>query len=167
MKRHVNMADLLPWRLAIAACVTVAAVRHLPAQTTPATPAPMTPVGLWDTISDTDGRPTGLVEIQEVNGEYVGIVRGILVPASHEDSICTKCSGERKDQPVVGMEILRHMRPDGTNEWSGGEILDPENGKTYRAKMKLSDDGRTLTVRGYLGVSLFGRSQKWVRAQAP
>jgi uncharacterized protein (DUF2147 family) len=60
------------------------------------------------------------------------------------------------------MEILRHMRPDG-DEWSGGEILDPESGKTYRARMKLIDGGRRLVIRGYIGLPLFGRSQTWVR----
>jgi len=130
----------------------------------PATGQP-TPAGLWNTISDTDGRPTAIVEIREVPGEgYVGIVRGLLVAAGPEDSVCGKCSGERRGQRIVGMEILRHMRPDG-DEWSGGEILDPENGKTYRAKMRLTDGGKTLVVRGYIGLSLFGRSQTWVRRQ--
>ena len=124
-----------------------------------------TPVGLWNTVSDTDGRPTAIVEIQQrPDGELVGIVRGLLVAATHEDSVCAKCSDERRDQPVVGMEILRHLRPDG-DEWSGGEILDPENGKTYRAKLKLADGGQTLVVRGYIGISLFGRSQTWIRRQ--
>jgi uncharacterized protein (DUF2147 family) len=121
------------------------------------------PVGFWNTVSDVDHRPTAIVEIQQqADGEYVGIVRGLLVAASHEDSICSKCTDERRGQPVVGMTILRHMRQDG-DEWSGGEILDPESGKTYRAKMKLADGGQTLVVRGYLGFSLFGRSQKWTR----
>ena len=69
-----------------------------------------------------------------------------------------------KDQRIVGMEILRNMKPDG-DEWTGGEILDPETGKTYKAKMKLADDGKNLVVRGYIGFSLFGRSQTWVRRQ--
>lgn len=123
---------------------------------------PPSPVGFWNTIDDQDGRPTAIVEIREINGELVGTVRGLLVAATHEDSICTKCTDERKDQPVVGMEIMRHMRPDG-DEWSGGDILDPENGKVYRAKMKLTDDGKKLVLRGYIGIPMFGRSQTWVR----
>ena len=123
---------------------------------------PSTPVGSWTTISDSDGRPTAVVEIREFDGEFVGIVRALLVPATHEDSVCGKCSGERKGQRIIGMEILRHMHADG-REWSGGEILDPENGKTYRATMKLIDGGTKLVVRGYLAFSLFGRSQTWVR----
>jgi uncharacterized protein (DUF2147 family) len=121
-------------------------------------------VGFWNTISDTDGRPTAVVEIRDSgSGELTGVVRQLLVPATHEDSICAHCRDERKDQPVVGMEILRHMKPDGDGAWSGGEILDPQNGKTYRAKMKLTDGGAKLSVRGYIGVSLFGRSQTWIR----
>jgi uncharacterized protein (DUF2147 family) len=121
-----------------------------------------TPRGSWNTISDSDGRPTAVIEIREIDGEYSGVVRELLVPATHADSVCGKCSGERRGQPIVGMEILRHMRPNG-DEWGGGEILDPENGKTYRATMKLTDGGAKLVVRGYIGISLFGRSQTWIR----
>ena len=125
-----------------------------------------TPVGLWNTISDKDGRPTAVVEIRQVGDEYVGTVRALLVPADPEDSVCGKCTDDRKGKPIVGMEIMRHMRRDG-DEWKGGEILDPENGKTYRASMKLTDGGRKLIVRGYIGLPLFGRSQTWVRRTNP
>jgi uncharacterized protein (DUF2147 family) len=126
--------------------------------------AARSPAGLWSTVSDRDGKPTGVVEIHEVNGELVGVVRGILIDAGPEDSVCDKCTDDRKGQPIIGMEILRHMRQHG-DEWSGGEILDPENGQTYRATMKLDDDGKKLIVRGYIGIPMFGRSQTWVRRQ--
>ena len=142
------------WSLVVAACVVTFAARAAFPQATPA--------GSWNTISDTDGRPTAIVEIREENGEYTGTVRGLLVPADPEDSVCGKCSGDRKGQRIVGMEILRHVRRDGDG-WGGGEILDPENGKTYRVKLKLADDGKKLIVRGYIGWSLFGRSQVWER----
>jgi uncharacterized protein (DUF2147 family) len=138
----------------VATCLVIGISRPVAAQATP--------VGFWNTISDTDGRPTAIVEVREEHGEFVGIVRGLLVPADPEDSVCGKCSGERKGQRVVGMEILRHIRREG-GEWGGGEILDPQNGKTYRARLKLADGGKKLIVRGYIGVSLFGRSQTWVR----
>ena len=121
-----------------------------------------TPVGFWTTIDDEDHRPTSVVEIQQVGDELVGTVRAILVPATHADSICGKCSGARHDEPIVGMQILGHLHRDG-DEWTGGEILDPETGKTYRARLKLADGGKKLIVRGYLGISLFGRSQTWLR----
>ncbi|HEY2164179.1 MAG TPA: DUF2147 domain-containing protein [Gemmatimonadaceae bacterium] len=130
----------------------------------PAVIAQDSPAGLWSTISDRDGKPTGIVEIREVNGELVGVVRGILVDAGPADSVCDKCTDDRKGQPIVGMEILRHMRQNG-DEWNGGEILDPENGQTYRATMKLAEDGKKLIVRGYIGIPMFGRSQTWVRRE--
>ena len=130
------------------------------------TMAQTSPAGLWNTVSDVDGRPTAVVELREVGGAYVGTVRALLVPADHEDSLCTKCSGDRKNQPIVGMQIVWNMRSDG-DAWSGGEILDPETGKTYRAQMKLTDGGKKLVVRGYIGLPLFGRSQTWIRRTDP
>lgn len=140
--------------------MALALPRFVGAQTTHATQT--TPAGRWNTISDRDGKPEAVVELREVDGEYVGTIRELLVPATAADSICGKCTDARRNQPVIGMEILRHMRRDG-DEWSGGEILDPEDGKTYRAKMKLTDDGTKLVVRGYIGFSIFGRSQTWIR----
>lgn len=124
--------------------------------------AQATPVGLWNTINDKDGKPEAVVEIREVNGQLSGVVRQLLVEADPQDSICGKCTDDRKGQRVIGMEILRHMHRDG-DEWTGGEILDPENGKTYHATLKLTDGGRKLLVRGYIGLPIFGRSETWVR----
>ena len=124
--------------------------------------AQASPIGLWNTISDRDGKPTAVVEIRLLDNELSGVVRELLVVADPADSVCGKCSGDRKGQRIVGMEIVRHMRPNGDG-WSDGEILDPENGKTYRATMKLIDGGRKLVVRGYIGLPIFGRSQVWVR----
>lgn len=125
--------------------------------------AQATPAGMWSTASDVKGGSDGIVEIREIDGEYVGIVRGIPADASPQDSLCSKCPGEQKGQRIVGLEIMSHMHATGTNQWGGGEILDPESGKTYRAKMSLSDDGTKLIVRGFIGFSLFGRSQTWTR----
>jgi uncharacterized protein (DUF2147 family) len=128
--------------------------------------AQSSPVGLWNTISDADGKPTAVVEIKLKNNELSGVVRELLVVASAEDSVCGKCTGDRKGQRIVGMEILSHMRPDG-DQWTGGEILDPENGRSYRATLKLIDGGQKLVVRGYIGLPLFGRSQTWLRRTVP
>ena len=147
-------SPIRPLTAGVAICLTVAGGAS----------AQSSPVGSWNTISDKDGKPEAVVEIREVNGELVGTVTALLVAADPEDSVCNKCSGERKGQRIVGMEILRHMRPDG-DEWTGGEILDPESGKTYRAKMKLTEGGKNLVLRGYIGFSLFGRSQTWVRRE--
>lgn len=129
--------------------------------------AQASPVGLWNTVSDRDGKPTAVVEIRQVGGELSGVVRALLVAADRDDSICGKCTDDRKGQRVVGMEILRHMHADGDNQWSGGEVLDPENGKTYRATLKLVDGGQRLVLRGYIGLPLFGRSQSWLRRTVP
>jgi uncharacterized protein (DUF2147 family) len=129
--------------------------------------AQATPAGLWNTVSDRDGKPTAVVEIRTVGAELSGVVRALLVAADPADSICGKCTDDRKGQRIVGMEILRHMRADGDGQWSGGEILDPENGKTYRATLKLVDGGQKLVLRGYIGLPLFGRSQSWLRRTVP
>lgn len=156
------MSPFLIVRGALAPLVALLVLGH----STGAVSAQPSPVGFWTTVSDDDGRPTAVVEISERDGELSGVVRALLVPADHDDSLCGRCSGARRNQPIVGLEILSHMRPDGS-EWSGGEVLDPESGRSYRAIMHLEDDGRRLVVRGYIGRPLFGRSQSWYRREAP
>jgi uncharacterized protein (DUF2147 family) len=125
----------------------------------------LSPVGLWKTIDDNTGKPRGLVRIMEVNGEYQGKVEKIFTaPGEDPDPKCEKCDGTRHNQPVIGMTILWGLTKQG-DEYQGGEILDPETGKVYRAKMKLDGDGGKLGVRGFIGFSLLGRTQTWVREQ--
>lgn len=159
---HYNRAPvnvtLMARRMTVRAAGILAAIISLGSMAR----AQATPVGLWNTISDKDGKPEAVVEIREVDGQLSGVVRELLVAADPQDSICGKCTDDRKGQRIIGMEILRHMRRDG-DEWNGGEILDPENGKTYRATLKLVDGGKKLLVRGYVGLPIFGRSQTWVR----
>ncbi len=121
-----------------------------------------TPVGTWRTFSDKDGHESGRVQIVERDGALYGRVTAILDPAKRA-GVCEKCRDDRRGQPVLGMEILRGMRLDG-RIWDGGEILDPEEGATYRCTMRLEDAGRTLVVRGFVGLAMFGRSQHWQRA---
>jgi uncharacterized protein (DUF2147 family) len=124
-----------------------------------------TPVGLWKTIDDNTGQPRGLVRIREVNGRYEGRVeKGFPRPDEKEPPRCEKCDGARRNQPVLGMTILWGLTKQG-DEYQGGEILDPESGKIYRAKMALSDGGKKLEVRGFIGISLLGRSQTWLREE--
>ena len=125
----------------------------------------LSPVGLWKTIDDNTGKPRGLVRITEVRGEYRGKVERIFPkPGEEPDPKCEKCDGTRHNQPIIGMTILWGLTKQG-GEYQGGEILDPENGKVYRAKMKLYGDGGKLGVRGFIGFSLLGRTQTWVREQ--
>jgi uncharacterized protein (DUF2147 family) len=123
-----------------------------------------TPIGLWRSISDVDGKPTALVEISKKGGSLSGIVKEILVPTDSADRFCGHCTGDRKDKPIMGMQIVWDMRPDGDG-WSGGSILDPDNGKIYKGKIWLSDNGKKLIVRGFIGIPLFGRSQTWLRVE--
>ena len=121
------------------------------------------PVGRWQTISDKTGKATSIVEISLKNGELFGVVSELLGERKNPDPICKKCEGEKKDQPIKGLNILWGLKQD-EDEWQGGYILDPDNGTAYRCIITLSEDGQQLHVRGYIGFSLFGRTQTWVRA---
>lgn len=121
----------------------------------------LTPVGRWRTVDDKTGKPRSIVQIYEENGVYFGRIETSLNPAT-AGRRCDKCTDERKDQPIVGMIIIRSLKKDGA-EFKGGDILDPDNGKIYRCRVRIKDQGNKLEVRGYLGASLFGRSQTWTR----
>jgi len=122
------------------------------------------PAGLWRTVDDKTGKERSLVRIVDNAGVFEGKVEKLLKrqPDDDPDGLCRKCEGDRKDKPIVGMTILWGLKKDA-EQFTGGEILDPKNGKIYRAKMKLLEGGRKLEVRGYIGVSLLGRSQTWYR----
>jgi uncharacterized protein (DUF2147 family) len=123
------------------------------------------PVGLWKNIDDVSGKPKALIRITETNGQLQGRLEKLFLPADAEQSPkCDKCDGARKDQPILGMVFMSGLKKEG-DEYSGGEILDPDNGKVYKSKLKLTDGGKKLNVRGYVGVPMFGRSQVWVREQ--
>jgi uncharacterized protein (DUF2147 family) len=121
-----------------------------------------TPVGLWKSIDDETRKPKSLIRIIESGGILTGKVEKILTDKT--DARCEKCTDDRKDKPVQGMTIITGMKKDG-EAWSGGEILDPNNGKVYRSQMALTDGGRKLEVRGYIGVPLLGRTQTWTREE--
>jgi uncharacterized protein (DUF2147 family) len=120
-----------------------------------------TPAGLWTTFSDSTGKPEGLVLIEERNGEFVGTVVKIF-STTEPNPVCDQCEGELKNRPVVGMTILRGLRDLG-GKYDGGTILDPDEGRTYRCSARLLDGGRKLELRGYVGISFFGRTQTWAR----
>lgn len=119
------------------------------------------PVGLWKTIDDKSGKAKSLVRIYEQDGLLFGRIEKLLTPGK-EDSTCAKCKDERKDQPLVGLLIMRHARFVG-DEYRDADIVDPENGEVYRCDLRLEDGGNKLEVHGFLGISLFGRSQIWER----
>jgi uncharacterized protein (DUF2147 family) len=124
------------------------------------------PVGTWKTIDDETGKPASLVRVTDDNGVLQGKVEKILREGADPSELCTKCQGALKDQPVVGMTILKgFVRKDSGDEYDGGTVLDPHNGKTYSGTITMIDNGQKLSLRGYIGISLFGRSQTWIRQQ--
>lgn len=121
------------------------------------------PVGLWKNIDDNSGKPKALIRITESNGELQGSIERLFREKGEDPNPkCTKCGGARKDQPILGMTILFGMKRDG-DEYNGGQIIDPDNGKTYRSKLTLIDGGKKLNVRGYIGMPMLGRTQTWLR----
>ena len=121
--------------------------------------------GAWKTIDDETGKVKSVVRITEEGGVLTGKIEKLFRPADQDQNPkCTACEGARKDQPLIGMTILWGLKKDG-NEYTGGEILDPAKGKTYKSKAALKDNGSKLEVRGYIGAPMFGRSQTWVREQ--
>jgi uncharacterized protein (DUF2147 family) len=119
------------------------------------------PIGLWQTVDDKSGQPRALVKIYSENGKFFGRIEKSYTPGA-EARVCSVCKDERKDQPIVGLLIIRNVElRDG--EYGGGDILDPENGSVYRCKFHLDQDGTLLVVRGFIGISLLGRTQTWHR----
>ncbi|MEO7850667.1 MAG: DUF2147 domain-containing protein [Rubrivivax sp.] len=127
--------------------------------------AQATPAGLWKSIDDETKAEKSLIRISEGGGVYTGKVEKILT--DKPDAKCTECTDERKDKPIVGMTIVRNVKAsdDDKGVWEGGEILDPNNGKTYKVRLKPIDGGKKLEVRGYIGTPLLGRTQTWVRLE--
>ena len=120
------------------------------------------PVGLWQPL-DRAGRPEGLIRIFEVGGLYYGRIEPSS-PSDDRNARCARCTGKRHDQPIIGLVILRHLKP-RNGEYVGGDILDPDTGHVYGCTLKLTDGGHRLIMRGFLGISLFGRSQVWRRLE--
>ena len=119
------------------------------------------PAGVWKTIDDRTHRPRGTIRVYEENGLWFGRIETSFDPAERYER-CDKCSGERKDQPVIGMVVMRGLVKHGS-EYSGGDILDPDTGFVYQCRFTMSADGKRLLVRGFVGMSILGRSQVWVR----
>jgi uncharacterized protein (DUF2147 family) len=129
--------------------------------------AQSTPTGLWKTIDDSTKVEKSLVRITEANGVYTGRIEKILDPAAKPEAVCEECSGADKGKPILGMTIIRGIKKNAETEgvWDGGTVLDPANGKTYKARLKPSEDGKKLEMRGYIGAPMFGRSQTWLKVE--
>lgn len=123
--------------------------------------AQSSPVGVWETIDDETGEPKSHVEIYQKGDLFYGKVVELLPAAT--TNICNDCPGDKKDKPLVGLEILWDMKP-YKDYWSYGRIVDPKDGDVYKCSFWL-EDSKTLKVRGYIGVSLIGRNQTWHRVK--
>ncbi len=119
--------------------------------------------GQWVTVDDKTGEAKSIVRLWVTEaGELEGRIERILREDARAD-LCEECPGELQGQPIEGLRFLWGFTPDGDRRWHKGEILDPKNGKIYRATATLSEDGQSLDLRGYVGIPLFGRSQTWQR----
>ena len=123
-----------------------------------------TAAGVWQQVDD-DGKVGALVTISEEQGVFVGRLSQLfLEPGDDPNPICTECPGDKHNLPILGLVFIEGMKQSGL-DYEDGTILDPETGKIYHANMHLSPDGSKLTVRGYIGLSIFGRSQTWNRVE--
>ena len=129
--------------------------------------AQATPAGVWKTIDDETKKEKSLIRITEAGGVFTGKLEKLLDPATKADAVCDKCADDRKDKPLVGMTLIQGVKQSESDKgrWEGGEILDPNNGKTYKVRLTPQDGGKTLAVRGYIGTPMIGRTQTWIRVE--
>ena len=126
--------------------------------------AQMTPVGHWHTIDDKTGETKSLVVITDNGGVLSCRIDKLLRKGADQNAVCDKCSDDRKDKPILGMEIIRGAKKvDGKDVWEGGKVLDPESGTSYTLKLTPTDGGKNLDMRA--SVFGIGRTQTWVRVQ--
>ncbi|MGJ7508136.1 DUF2147 domain-containing protein [Variovorax sp. GT1P44] len=124
--------------------------------------AQMSPVGLWRSVDDKTGEAKAEIRISETGGALQGRIEKTLRKDAKPDAVCEECTDDRKGKAIAGLEIIRGgKKVEGKDVWEGGKILDPENGKEYRASFTPIDGGKKLEVRGYLGP--FWRTQTWNR----
>jgi len=161
-RRPAESPRALPLLVALAfqGFTAAAALAVLPARADETSPA-----GLWKNVDDVSGKPRALIRLTESNGALQGKIEKVF-PAPNEDPnpTCDKCEGANRNAPVVGLVILSGLSKDG-DAYAGGQILDPDNGKVYRSTLRLTDNGKKLSVRGYIGVPMLGRSQTWIRQE--
>ena len=127
--------------------------------------AQATPVGLWKTIDDETKKEKSLVRISESGGVLSGRIEKLLDPTPSRTTCATSAATSARTSRSLGMTIIRNAKPDARRQdvWTGGEILDPNNGKIYKLRLKPVDGGKTLEVRGYIGP--FFRNQTWIRVE--
>lgn len=118
------------------------------------------PVGTWTTIDDNTGKKRAIVKVSRSGNTLNATIISVFAEKG-DKGICANCPGSFKNKPIKGLQFAWGLKENGPNEWDNGQILDPKTGKIYRAKMTLK--GNKLYVRGYLGISMLGRTQIWIR----
>jgi uncharacterized protein (DUF2147 family) len=126
----------------------------------------VSPVGVWRALDDANGEPRMIVRVYAENDEVKATVEQLLNDARGAERRCEKCEGKLRDQPVVGMQILKGLRwKDG--DYKGGQLIDIDSGKPYQCSMRVADDGSKLLLRGYSGLSFKNRTWTWLKENPP
>jgi len=130
--------------------------------------AQSTPTGLWKTVDDATKKERSYVRITEMGGVLSAKLEKLIDTPEPEKLVCDKCTDDRKDKPLLGLQLIRGVRKSEGGDsatWDGGTVLDPSNGKTYKVRLTPIEDGRKLQVRGYIGAPAIGRTQIWIRVE--